>query len=71
MERAIVHDPQIFEKPFDFIPERYLKDGKIDRSIPDAELAAFGHGRRYVSPSQFKALVLIHELPVEFVLDAS
>lgn len=44
-----MHDPQTFEKPFDFIPERYLKDGKIDRSIPDADVAAFGHGRRYVT----------------------
>jgi cytochrome P450 len=43
-----MHDPQVFEKPFEFNPERYLKDGKIDRSVPDSELAAFGHGRRYV-----------------------
>ena len=44
-----MHDCQVFEKPFDFNPERYLKDGKIDPSVPDAELAAFGHGRRYVA----------------------
>jgi hypothetical protein len=36
-----------FYKPFDFIPERYLgKDGKLDPSVPDPEIAAFGHGRR-------------------------
>jgi cytochrome P450 len=45
--RAILHDPEVFHKPFDFIPERYLgKDGKLDPSVPDPEMAAFGHGRR-------------------------
>ncbi|RXW13417.1 hypothetical protein EST38_g12437 [Candolleomyces aberdarensis] len=44
---AIMHNPDVFDKPFEFIPERYLKDGQIDPSVPDAETAAFGHGRRY------------------------
>ncbi|KAJ2927403.1 hypothetical protein H1R20_g9694, partial [Candolleomyces eurysporus] len=44
--RAVMHDPEVFDRPFEFIPERYLKDGKIDRSVPDSEYAAFGHGRR-------------------------
>lgn len=43
---AIMHDPEMFEKPFEFVPERYLKDGKIDESVPDPEIAAFGFGRR-------------------------
>ncbi|KAJ2919540.1 hypothetical protein MD484_g957, partial [Candolleomyces efflorescens] len=43
---AIMHDPDIFHRPFEFIPERYIKDGKIDLSVPDADIAAFGHGRR-------------------------
>ncbi|RXW20708.1 hypothetical protein EST38_g5165 [Candolleomyces aberdarensis] len=43
---AMMHNPDVFDKPFDFIPERYLKDGQIDPSVPDAEAAAFGHGRR-------------------------
>ncbi|KAJ2932188.1 hypothetical protein H1R20_g4911, partial [Candolleomyces eurysporus] len=50
---AMMHDPQVFENPFEFNPERYLKDGKIDRSVPDAELAAFGHGRRICPGRQF------------------
>lgn len=41
-----MHDPMTFEKPFEFVPERYLKDGKIDPSVPDPEVAAFGYGRR-------------------------
>ncbi|KAJ2921302.1 hypothetical protein H1R20_g15791, partial [Candolleomyces eurysporus] len=43
---AMMHDPDVFENPFEFIPERYIKDGKIDLSVPDASRAAFGHGRR-------------------------
>ena len=42
----MLHNPNLFDKPFDFIPERYLKDGKIDPSVPDVELAGFGFGRR-------------------------
>ncbi|KAJ2920822.1 hypothetical protein H1R20_g16272, partial [Candolleomyces eurysporus] len=46
---SIMHDPSVFEKPFDFIPERYLTDdGKIDMSVPDANAGAFGFGRRCV-----------------------
>ncbi|RXW11737.1 hypothetical protein EST38_g14119 [Candolleomyces aberdarensis] len=43
---AITHDPDIFDRPFEFVPERYIKDGKIDPSAPDSDIAAFGHGRR-------------------------
>jgi cytochrome P450 len=42
-----MHDPAVFDQPFEFNPERYLqKDGQIDMSVPDSETAAFGHGRR-------------------------
>ncbi|KAJ2932209.1 hypothetical protein H1R20_g4906, partial [Candolleomyces eurysporus] len=43
---VMMHDPDVFDKPTEFIPERYIKDGKIDLSVPDAHHAAFGHGRR-------------------------
>ncbi|RXW12780.1 hypothetical protein EST38_g13075 [Candolleomyces aberdarensis] len=43
----------VFNKPFESIPERYLKDGQIDPSVPDAEAAAFGHGRRYARFNSF------------------
>lgn len=39
---AMMHSANTFERPFDFIPERYLKDGKVD----DVEIALFGFGRR-------------------------
>ena len=41
-----MHDPEVFERPFDFIPERYLKDGKVDSSVIDPETVIFGFGRR-------------------------
>ena len=42
-----MHDRELFDKPFEFDPERYLqKNGQIDLSVPDADAAAFGHGRR-------------------------
>jgi cytochrome P450 len=41
-----MHDPDIFDHPFEFIPERYIQNGKIDPTVPDPDIAAFGHGRR-------------------------
>ncbi|TFK20130.1 cytochrome P450 [Coprinopsis marcescibilis] len=63
---AIMHDPEIFEDPDKFNPERYLKDGKIDPSVLDSFGGAFGFGRRtcpgrYFSQSalQFMAASLL------------
>ncbi|KAH6916316.1 cytochrome P450 98A3 [Coprinopsis sp. MPI-PUGE-AT-0042] len=43
---AILHDPDVFEDPMEFKPERYLKDGRINQDVLDPEDAAFGFGRR-------------------------
>ena len=48
-----MHNPDTFESPFEFNPERYLKDGEIDPTIPDGEQAAFGFGRRICPGRQF------------------
>ncbi|TFK20076.1 O-methylsterigmatocystin oxidoreductase [Coprinopsis marcescibilis] len=43
---AILHDPEVYEDPHEFKPERFLKDGKIHHSVLDPGVAAFGFGRR-------------------------
>ncbi|KAH6888849.1 cytochrome P450 [Coprinopsis sp. MPI-PUGE-AT-0042] len=44
---AVMHDPTIFDDPFEFKPERYLTaDGKINPHVLSPEDAAFGYGRR-------------------------
>ena len=48
----MMHNPGVFERPDEFYPERYLKDGKVDLSVPDGERAAFGFGRR-ICPGRF------------------
>ncbi len=45
--RAILHDEKVFYDPEEFIPERWLdEDGSLRPDMRDAELAAFGFGRR-------------------------
>lgn len=44
--RSILHDPNIYEEPSRFMPERFLKDGKLNPEAPDPSSAAFGFGRR-------------------------
>ncbi|KAF5346774.1 hypothetical protein D9756_010418 [Leucocoprinus leucothites] len=34
---AMLHDEEIYQNPSEFIPERFLKDGKINPDIPDPE----------------------------------
>lgn len=44
---AIMHDPAVFgSNAMEFRPDRYLKNGKIDNNLMDAESASFGYGRR-------------------------
>ncbi|KAH6917898.1 cytochrome P450 98A3 [Coprinopsis sp. MPI-PUGE-AT-0042] len=43
---AIMHDPEIFDEPFKFKPERYMKDGRLNPTVLDPEAATFGFGRR-------------------------
>ncbi|KAH6906085.1 cytochrome P450 [Coprinopsis sp. MPI-PUGE-AT-0042] len=43
---AIMHDPNVFEDPMEFKPERYFKDGKLNKDLLDPMDVAFGYGRR-------------------------
>ncbi|KAF8874752.1 cytochrome P450 [Infundibulicybe gibba] len=43
---SILHDPEVYDQPMEFKPERFLNDGEMDPSVPGPEVAAFGYGRR-------------------------
>ncbi|KAJ3560335.1 hypothetical protein NP233_g10902 [Leucocoprinus birnbaumii] len=43
---GIMRDPEAYDRPDEFNPERYLKDGKINPAVRDPSVAAFGYGRR-------------------------
>ena len=45
--RACMHDPEVYEDPDVFRPERFIRDGKLDfSSVPDPVKFVFGFGRR-------------------------
>ncbi|PIL22693.1 cytochrome P450 [Ganoderma sinense ZZ0214-1] len=45
---AITHDPERYPEPDMFMPERFLKEGKLDTDAIDPAGVVFGFGRRYV-----------------------
>ena len=63
---AYMHDPNVYEDPDVFQPERFIRNGKLDFSIaPDPAKFIFGFGRRYetdvtrTSPSMLTSDILI------------
>ncbi|KAG6908815.1 hypothetical protein DXG01_003168 [Tephrocybe rancida] len=51
---AMLHDEKIYPHPFEFDPDRFLKDGKLDPDARDPMHAAFGFGRR-ICPGRYMA----------------
>ena len=45
-----MHDPAVYEDPYAFRPERFIRDGKLDSSVQDSIPFIFGFGRRFVGP---------------------
>ncbi|EKM77717.1 hypothetical protein AGABI1DRAFT_130000 [Agaricus bisporus var. burnettii JB137-S8] len=52
---TFMHDPEVYKNPDEYIPDRFLKDGELDTSIPDPSTAIFGYGRR-ICPGRYFAL---------------
>ncbi|KAG6902124.1 hypothetical protein C0995_004070 [Termitomyces sp. Mi166 len=51
---AMLHDETIYPQPFDFNPDRWIKDGKLNPDVRNPMHAAFGFGRR-ICPGRFMA----------------
>jgi cytochrome P450 len=45
----MLHDEAIYPEPFEFNPDRFMKDGKLNPDIRDPGHAVFGFGRRHAS----------------------
>ena len=41
-----MHDPEAYEDPDEFRPERFIREGIIDRTVRDPSAYVFGYGRR-------------------------
>ena len=52
--RSILHDPKAYKDPLLYNPDRFLRNGKIDPTVRDPMVAAFGYGRR-ICPGRFFA----------------
>ncbi|KAI0333733.1 cytochrome P450 [Cubamyces sp. BRFM 1775] len=52
---SILHDPNAYENPHDFCPERFIKDGQLDPTVRDPTDYMFGFGRR-ICPGRHLAI---------------
>jgi cytochrome P450 len=51
--RAMLHDETVYPEPFEFKPERFMKDGQLNPAVRDPDHAVFGFGRRWARPSSY------------------
>ncbi|KAJ8463001.1 hypothetical protein ONZ51_g10544 [Trametes cubensis] len=50
---AILHDPEAYDNPEEFRPERFIRDGKLDPTVRDPYAYALGYGRRVCAGQHF------------------
>ncbi|KAI0336742.1 CyP450 monooxygenase [Cubamyces sp. BRFM 1775] len=70
------HDEQHYHNPFEFIPERFLKNGELDPDVLDPMDYAFGYGRRICPGRHFAegslfliAASVLHTLSLSLPVD--
>ncbi|RXW18763.1 hypothetical protein EST38_g7088 [Candolleomyces aberdarensis] len=56
---AVLHDPDVFENPMEFIPERYIKNGNFNDDLINPLDFAFGYGRR-ICPGRYLAMDMLY-----------
>ncbi|RDX45836.1 cytochrome P450 [Lentinus brumalis] len=67
---ACMHDPQVYEDPDVYCPERFLKDGQLDPTVRDPFNYAFGYGRRVCPGRHFaEASLFINTASLLHVFD--
>jgi len=44
--RGMTHDDALYSLPYEFKPERFIKNGDVDKDVTDPRSIIFGFGRR-------------------------
>ncbi|KAI0691782.1 cytochrome P450 [Cerioporus squamosus] len=61
---ACMHDPETYQDPDTFEPERFIRDGKLDPNVRDPYEFVFGFGRRICPGRYFDDAALFINLAV-------
>lgn len=51
-----MHDPEVYPDPDRFLPDRFMRGGKLDPDVCDPSDIVFGFGRRSVDAGIFAVL---------------